>query len=174
MDDSERAFGFDYIPFFPATTDTPDEENSVMGETERKHGMNAKNLKVVVWIGITFLYLSATAWSQNPMLAIKGQEKTTAEDTENVSLTEDLNTTQVDQIVAGLSDEQVRRLLIKELKLQAQQETDVEVKPGGVAGLIDKIKNLTSLLQTRIEYIRSGGRAAPHQARAIYTFLLRG
>ena len=145
-----------------------------MGKNERKHGMNAKNLKVVVWIGITFLYLSATAWSQNPMLAIKGQEKTTAEDTENVSLPEDLNTTQVDQIVAGLSDEQVRRLLIKELKLQAQQETDVEVKPGGVAGLIDKIKNLTSLLQTRIEYIRSGGRAAPHQAGAIYTFLLRG
>ncbi|MGD9054380.1 MAG: mechanosensitive ion channel family protein [Desulfobacterales bacterium] len=108
------------------------------------------------------------------MLAIKGQEKATEGGPESDSLPEDMSATQVDQIVAGLSDEQVRRLLIKELKLQAQQETDVEVKPEGVAGLIDKIKNLTSLLQTRIEYIRSGGRAAPHQARAIYTFLLRG
>jgi small-conductance mechanosensitive channel len=136
--------------------------------------MHAKNLKVVVWIGIIVLYLSATAWSQNPMLAIKGQKKTAANTTENVSLPDDLSATQVDQVVAGLSDEQVRRLLINELKLQARHETTVEAKPEGVAGIIEKIKNLTVLLQTRVEYIRSGGSASPQEVGAIYKFLGKG
>ena len=136
--------------------------------------MHAKNLKVIVWIGIIVLYLSTTAWSQNPMLAIKGQKKTAANGTENVSLPEDLSATQVDQVVAGLSDEQVRRLLINELKLQARHETTVEAKPEGVAGIIEKIKNLTVLLQTRVEYIRSGGSASPQEVGAIYKFLGKG
>jgi len=136
--------------------------------------MHAKNLKVIVWIGIIVLYLSTTAWSQNPMLAIKSQKKTAANGTENVSLPEDLSATQVDQVIAALSDEQVRRLLINELKTQAQQETTVEVKPEGIAGFIEKIKNMTSLLQARIEYIRSGGSAASQEVAAIYTLLGKG
>jgi small-conductance mechanosensitive channel len=136
--------------------------------------MYAKNLKVIVWIGITVLCLSATAWSQNPMLVQKGQKKTAAEGTQNVSLPEKLSANQVDPIVAGLSDEQVRRLLINELKLQARQETSVEAKPEGVAGIIDKIKNLTALLQTRIEYLRAGGSASPQEAGAIYKLLGKG
>jgi small-conductance mechanosensitive channel len=136
--------------------------------------MRAKNLKMIVWVGIVVISLSATAWSQNPMLAIKGQEKTAAGDTENFSLPEDLSATQVDQIVAGLSDEQMRRLLINELKLQARQETTVEAKPEGVAGIIDKIKNLTALLQTRLEYLRAGGSASPQEVGAIYKLLGQG
>ncbi|MBW2517410.1 MAG: mechanosensitive ion channel family protein [Deltaproteobacteria bacterium] len=136
--------------------------------------MFTKNLKLIVWIGLLFLYLGSTAWSQNPMLLKKDQKKAASGDPATISLPKDLNATQVDEIVAGLSDEQVRRLLINELKMQAEQETTVEAKPKGVAGLIDKIKNLTSLLQTRIEYIRSGGRAALHQTGGIYTFLGRG
>lgn len=129
------------------------EEIPVTGENERKHDMYmyAKNLRMILWVGITVLCLSATAWSQNPMVAIKGQVKTAAEGAENVTPPEKLSATQVDQIVAGLSDEKVRRLLINELKLQARQETTVEAKPEGVAGIIDKIKNLTVLLQTRVE-----------------------
>jgi small-conductance mechanosensitive channel len=108
------------------------------------------------------------------MAAVKGQKKTAAESAESDSLPKDLSATQVDQIVAGLSDEQVRRLLIKELKLQAQQETDVELKPGGVAGIINKVKNLTTLLQARVEYLRSGGSASPQQVGGIYKFLGQG
>ena len=65
-------------------------------------------------------------------------------------------------------------MLINELKLQAQQESSPEAKPKGVAGFIDKIKNMTALLQTRIEHIRSGGRAEPQQLEGIYAFLARG
>ena len=136
--------------------------------------MYAKNLKVIVWIGIAVLCLSATAWSQNPMLLQKGQKKTAAEGAEDVSLPEKLSATQVDQIVAGLSDEKVRRLLINELKLQAMQETTVEAKPEGVAGIIDKVKNLTTLLQTRIEYLRAGGGTSPQEVGAIYKLLGKG
>ena len=42
------------------------------------------------------------------------------------------------------------------------------------SGLIHKIKNLTALLQARIEYIRSGGSAVPQELQGIYAFLGRG
>ena len=122
--------------------------------------MNARKMKVVLWIGLLVLCLSATAWSQSKMLLKKGPKKAASESTETISLPKDLNATQIDQILAGLSDEQVRRLLIDELRLQAKQETTAAAKPEGMAGFIDKIKNLTALLQTRIDYIRSGGGAA--------------
>jgi small-conductance mechanosensitive channel len=108
------------------------------------------------------------------MLVQKGQKKTVSEGTESISLPKDLNATQIDQMLAGLSDEQVRRLLIDELKLQAQQETSAVAKPKGIAGFIDKIKNLTALLQTRIEFIRSGGKEAPKELSGLYAFLGRG
>ncbi len=79
-----------------------------------------------------------------------------------------LDAENIDHIIAGLSDEQVRRLLINELKAQAQQqETPVETKPEGIAGFIHKIKNLTTLLHTRIEFLRSGGSTAPQQVAGI-------
>jgi small-conductance mechanosensitive channel len=133
-----------------------------------------KNLKVFVGIGLLILVFASTAWSQNPMLPKSTKKRADAKNTENVSLPRPLSAENIDHIVAGLDDEQVRRLLINELKLQAQQEKAVEAKPEGVAGFIDKIKNLTALLQARIEYIRSGGSAAPQQLEGIYAFLARG
>jgi small-conductance mechanosensitive channel len=136
--------------------------------------LNPKNLKAFVGIGLLILVFASTAWSQNPMLPKSAKKRADAANTENVSLPKHLDAENIDHIVAGLSDEQVRRLLINELQLQAQQEATVEAKPEGVAGFIDKIKNLTALLQTRIEYIRSGGSAAPQQLEGIYAFLGRG
>jgi len=136
--------------------------------------MHSRNMKVIVWAGLLIFCLSSAAWSKNPMMLKTGKKKAASETNQAVSLPEDLSPTQIDQVVAGLSDEQVRRLLLNELKLQAQRETTVEAKPKGVAGFIDKIKNLTALLQARIEYIRSGGSAAPQQVEGIYAFLGRG
>jgi small-conductance mechanosensitive channel len=133
-----------------------------------------KNLKVIAGIGLLILVFASTAWSQNPMLLKSTKKQADAKNTENVSLPKPLRAENIDHIVAGLSDEQVRRLLIDELKLQAQQEKAVEEKPEGVAGFIEKIRNLTALLQARIEYIRSGGSAAPQQLEGIYAFLARG
>jgi hypothetical protein len=136
--------------------------------------LRPKNLKIFVGIAFLIFVLTSTAWSLNPLLLKTGKKRADAKNTENVSVPRPLSAENIDHIVAGLSDEQVRRLLIDELKLQAQQETTVEAKPEGIAGFIHKIKNLTVLLQTRIEYLRSGGSAMPHEMAGIYTFLGRG
>ena len=85
--------------------------------------MHSNNVKVIVWVGLLVLCLSSAAWSKNPMMPKTSQKKATSGDTENISLPRDLNPEDIDHILAGLSDEQVRRLLINELKVQAQQET---------------------------------------------------
>ena len=136
--------------------------------------MHTKNLKVILWVGLLVLCLSSAAWSKNPMLPKAGKKKAASESTESISLPANLNAADIDRIMAGLSDEQARRLLINELMAQAQQETTVAAKPEGVAGFIHKIRNLTALLQTRIEFLRSGGSAAPQQLEGIYAFLARG
>ncbi|MGB5749492.1 MAG: mechanosensitive ion channel family protein [Desulfobacterales bacterium] len=136
--------------------------------------MYSKNLKVIVWVGLLIFVLVSAAWSQNLMMLKTGKKHANAESAENPSLPKQLDAENIDHIIAGLSDEQVRRLLIKELKAQALQETTVEPKPEGIAGFIDKIKNLTALLQTRIEFLRSGASAAPQQLAGIYTFLGKG
>jgi len=136
--------------------------------------MRLRALRICIWIGLLVILLTSIAWSQNPMLPKTGQKKAASGGTENISLSKDLSATQIDHIIAGLSDEQVRRLLINELKEQAQQETTVEAKPEGIAGFIHKIRNLTSLLQARIEYLRSGGSDAPQKVAGIYTLLGKG
>ena len=136
--------------------------------------MHLKNLKVFAGIGLLIFVLTSSAWSQNPLLLKTGKKGADAKNAENVSLPKPLTAENIDHIVAGLSDAQVRRLLINELTLQAQKETPVEAKPEGIAGFIHKIRNLTALLQTRIEFIRSGGSAAPQEFEGIYAFLSRG
>ena len=136
--------------------------------------MHSKALKVCIGIGLLLLLLSSAAWAQNPLKLKAGKKQATVKTEENITLPEHLGAENIDRFMAGLSDEQVRRLLINELKLQAQQEATVEAKPEGIAGFIDNVKNLTALLQTRIEYIRSGGGAAQKQLDGIYAFLVRG
>ena len=136
--------------------------------------MHSKNLKVFAGIGLLIFVLTSSAWSQNPLLLKTGKKGADAKNAENVTLPKPLSAENIDHIVAGLSDEQVRRLLIDELKLQAQQETAVAAKPEGIAGFIEKIKNLTAVLQARIEFIRSGGSAAPQEFEGIYAYLGKG
>ncbi len=136
--------------------------------------MHPKNLKIFIGIGLLIFVLTSSAWSQNPLMLKTGKKRADAKNAENVSLPKPLTAENIDHIVAGLSDAQVRRLLINELTLQAQKETPVEAKPEGIAGFIHKIRNLTALLQTRIEFIRSGGSAAPQEFEGIYAFLARG
>jgi small-conductance mechanosensitive channel len=136
--------------------------------------MRSKHMKVFVGIGLFLFVLTSAAWSQNPMLPKTGKKGAGAKNAENLSLPEHLNSENIDHIIAGLSDEQVRRLLINELKVQAQKEMPAEAKPKGIAGFIDKIKNLTALLQTRIEFIRSGGKEVPKEFSGLYAFLGRG
>jgi small-conductance mechanosensitive channel len=145
-----------------------------LNNNERRYKLHPKNLKVFAGIGLLIFVLTSSAWSQNPLLLKTGKKGADAKNAENVMLPKPLSAENIDHIVAGLSDEQVRRLLINELKLQAQKETPVEAKPEGIAGFIHKIKNLTALLHARIEYLRSGGKATQKEMAGLYSFLGRG
>jgi len=139
--------------------------------------MRTHSLKVCIGIGLVFLLLSATAWSQSPIKLKSGKKHTDVKAEENISLPKPLGAASIDHIIAGLSDEQVRRLLLDELKARAQQEAQATAggpKPSGIAGFIDKIKNLTALLQTRLEFLRSGGSGAPQEVSGVFAFLGTG
>ncbi len=139
--------------------------------------MRPKTLKICMCIGLLLLLLTSTAWSQNFPKVKTGKKQAHVKTEEKVVLPEHLSAENIDNIIAGLSDEQVRRLLINELQAQAQREAEATAgrpKPSGIAGFIDKIKNLTTLLQTRIEYLQSGGGVAPQEAAGIYAFLGKG
>jgi len=138
--------------------------------------MRPMNYKVMVGVGLLILVLTSTAWAKNPMMPKSGQKKAASEKTENIALPSNLNAADIDHIMAGLSDEQVRRLLLKELMAQAQQQAQAAAggpKPSGIAGFIDKIKNLTALMQTRIEFLRSGG-GGPREVSGVFAFLGTG
>jgi len=139
--------------------------------------MRAHALKVGIGIGLVLLLVTAPAWSQSAFKLKSGKKHTAVKAEETPSLPQHLNAEDIDRIIAGLNDEQVRRLLINELKVQAQQEAEAAAgkpKPTGIAGFIDKIKNLTALLQTRIEYLQSGKAAAPEKAAGIYALMGQG
>ena len=130
-----------------------------------------------MWVGLLVLCLTSAAWAQNPMLPKTGKKKAASEKNENIALPSNLKAADIDHIMAGLSDEQARRLLLNELKAQAQRDAldrGAAAKPGGIAGFIDKIKNLTALLQTRLELLRAGGSGAPQEVSGVFAFLGTG
>jgi len=99
-----------------------------------------------------------------------------AADAAAVQLPEVQGVESVDRIVAGLSDEQVRRLLIDELKAQALREAEKSgpEQATGIAGFIAKTKNLIATLQKRIELLRSGGTSAAQQVKGVFALLGTG
>jgi moderate conductance mechanosensitive channel len=139
--------------------------------------MYSKNLKVIAWVALLLLCLSTAAWSKNPMMFKTSHKKAAAQNAENISLPKDLTPAELDHFLAGLSDEQVRRLLLNDLDAQSQREAlekATRAKSVGIEGFIDKIRDLTASLQTRIESLHSGSRGAPQEMSGVFAFLGRG
>jgi hypothetical protein len=121
--------------------------------------------------------LSSTAWSQDPARLKTDKKQADVKAEEHLSLPKPLSAENIDHIVAGFSDEQMWRLLIDELKKQTQREaksTTTMPKPEGIARFIERIKNITALLQARIAFYLSGSAAAPQQIGGIYALLGTG
>ncbi|HSO19588.1 MAG TPA: hypothetical protein VLT88_09035, partial [Desulfosarcina sp.] len=136
--------------------------------------MHSNHMKIIIWVGVWVFFLSPAVWSQSPMRSQAVQKEAASEAGELAALSEDLTPSQIDRIVAGLSDEQVRRLLIEELKLRAEEEKGDAGKPEGMAAWIDRIKNLTLRFQERIELLRSGGIDDSRRVSGIYALLGTG
>ncbi|MCG6894953.1 MAG: mechanosensitive ion channel, partial [Desulfobacteraceae bacterium] len=89
------------------------------------------------------------------------------------ALPETLTAEDVDRIVAGLSDEQARRLLIQSLEREAKEDAAATsaAAEGGVAGLLKNAEDLVDLFQVRIAFLRSGGTVSPEEVSGLFTFL---
>ena len=99
-------------------------------------------------------------------------EKEVSEET--VQIPETLDSDQINSFLATLSDAQVRRLLIEELKKDATRELaegETEEETGGLAGLIQKIRFISNFIQYRIYELKSGAGADPEDMPKFYRLL---
>nr|WP_321512783.1 mechanosensitive ion channel family protein [uncultured Pseudodesulfovibrio sp.] len=81
---------------------------------------------------------------------------------ENVTIPNDASPDQIREIMGSLTDEQVRGLLIQELKKEADAVPKPE-KMTGLAGFVQSVREGTAFLRDRFEYLFSGAVAAPRE-----------
>ena len=105
-------------------------------------------------IGLFFLFLLAGPHG--------AQAKADAKPAETVSIPADATAQQVKDIMAGLTDAQVRRLLLDELKKETPAPS-VEPKPVGLAGVVKDMKSGAAFVRHRFEYLFSGAASAPRE-----------
>ncbi len=128
------------------------------------------------------LILSTVLLSGQPLLAanagVPGLAKSESEASqETVQMPENLDNDQIHTFLATLSDTQVRRLLIQELKKEATRELaqgQIEEEHGGLAGLVKKIHFISNIFQWRIYELQSGMGADPEDLPKIYKLLRNG
>ena len=114
---------------------------------------------------LIFLFASGVSftWAVNPMAvkALKGKEKATPETVSAVENSAHLDSDQVNAMLAQLSDDQVRRLLLKELQRKAKFEAaGLKDKEEGLAGFINGVKANVRFIRNRIQFLLSGAGAA--------------
>jgi hypothetical protein len=83
----------------------------------------------------------------------------------------------VERMVIELSDDQVRRMLIEELRKQAQQTAAVapkEKKLGGLASLIKKIRFIDDTIKWRIYSLKSGFEDKPDKLPHFFHLFTKG
>jgi small-conductance mechanosensitive channel len=135
---------------------------------------------IIIYFALAVVLFDFSVWAASPqqLQMMTNQEKAASpEETDTVVLPEKLDSESVDSIIASMSDEQVRRLLIQELKKQAalgetERKSDKEV--GGFTGFIEKMKNNVGLIQDRIKILQSADRAALDDLPGLFTFLGKG
>ncbi|MGD8295192.1 MAG: mechanosensitive ion channel family protein [Desulfobacterales bacterium] len=93
---------------------------------------------------------------------------------QTVQVPENLDDEKIHIFLATLSDAQVRRLLIQELKEEATRElaeNETDEEAGGLAGLVKKIHFISNFIQWRIYELQSGMGADPEDLPKIYKLL---
>ena len=121
--------------------------------------------------GLVIWGQTARAATQQQIKMLRGQKEVEA--TEEVQPLEQLSSDQIDSFMATLSDEQVRRLLIEELKkavddktatTEAEKRTD---RSGGLGPIFDKADREAGAIFKRIRGIFRGSAAILSQRRAL-------
>jgi len=92
---------------------------------------------------------------------------------ESSSIPADATPEQLKDLMAGMSDEQVRSLLIEELKKDAVVKPK-DAGPGGIAGLVREMKKSSAFVRDRFEYLFSGASTAPRELPKALSGILSG
>ena len=96
--------------------------------------------------------------AQNTYAADSGKSQNAASE-EAVEVPDDLSKDKVHVFLSTLSDGQVRRLLIQELKKEASKkltQSEIEDESDGLTGLIKKIHFISNIIQWRVYELKSG------------------
>ncbi|UCG22148.1 MAG: mechanosensitive ion channel family protein [Deltaproteobacteria bacterium] len=137
-------------------------------------------IKLIIYSTLIFLCLliwGQSTWAVTPqqLKKLKGKEK--GETTEAVQPPENIPSDQIDAFMATLSDEQVRRRLIEELKKRAE-ERPVSTEAGEptyrgnrIQQIFDEADGQTLMISKRIRGIFRGSAAVLSQPRALIGIL---
>ena len=114
--------------------------------------------------------------SQQAVMAAK-PSKVKETTPKEVQLPASIEADKVDDFMAALSDEQVRRLLIEALQKQAAEEA--AATPGknemtGIAGFIDTVRSKVDLIRLRVEELKAGDDTKMTELPSLYTYLGKG
>jgi small-conductance mechanosensitive channel len=124
-------------------------------------------LLLAVLLGLLWGSETAVAKDKSAVMLLpsSGSKKTQEKSDKTLpEIPENLNKEKINEIVAGLSDDQVRRLLIRELELAAEAAKAAKQTapaPSGVARLAQMAEENISLFNKRLADIRSGAVAVP-------------
>ena len=101
---------------------------------------------------------SAPALAASPLAAVTGGSDSPPD--EAALIPPDATPSQLNELLAAMSDEQVRRLLLDELQKDLVQAAP-EPGPTGLAGLLDRTRNFVQQVRERFSYLFSGAAQAP-------------
>jgi len=132
-------------------------------------------LSILFFFGL--LYCTQVGWAANPQAIKAIKNKKASEAKEEIQPPEQLTGDRIDGFMATLSDEQVRRLLIEELKKRAE-ERPVSTEAGEpndrgnrIQQIFDEADGQTLMISKRIRGIFRGSAAVLSQPRALIGIL---
>ena len=133
---------------------------------------------ITVSAGLTSFGLDTFRADAAQQMVFKPQkEKSKPAPSDTARLPEHIQADKVDDFMAALSDEQVRRLLIEALKKQAAEEaaaTPAKKEMTGIAGFIDTVRAKVDLIRLRVEELKSGDDTKMTEIPSLYTYLGKG
>jgi len=135
-------------------------------------------LAIAVSVGFTSFDLETFRADAAQQMIFKPQkEKSKPPSSDAARLPEHIEADKIDDFMAALSDEQVRRLLIEALKKQAAEEAaaiPAKKEMTGIAGFIDAVRAKVDLIRLRVEALKSGGDTKMTEIPSLYTYLGKG
>ncbi|MGB5422412.1 MAG: hypothetical protein WBN03_09645, partial [Desulfobacterales bacterium] len=135
-------------------------------------------IAITVSAGLTFFSVETFRADAAQQMVFKPQkEKSKPAPSDTARLPEHIQADKVDDFMAALSDEQVRRLLIEALQKQAAEEAaaaPVKKEMTGIAGFIDTVRAKVDLIRLRVEELKSGDDTKITEIPSLYTYLGKG